>query len=205
LLASGAAAGAAAALVLVARPWYLGWGATDAERARALPGDELVPQADLVATRVVTVDAPPDRVWPWVAQMGQGRGGFYSYEALENLVGCEIHSADSIHAEWQEVAVGDAFRLHPDVSLEVATVEPGRALVVRGGVPMGGTAPPYDFTWAFVLEAAEADSTRLVVRERYGYTRWWARLLVEAVEVVSFVMSHKMLLGIRRRAEGAAR
>ena len=180
------------------------WGATDDEVNDTVPGDELVPAADLTATRAVTVRASADGVWPWLAQLGQGRGGFYSYDFLENLVGCSIHSAERVVPEWQSIDVGDAVHLHPEVRLVVAAVEPGRALVLRGGVPIGRTPPPYDFTWAFVLRDQADGSTRLVVRERYGYSRRWARLLVEPVELISFVMSQRMLRGIKERAERAA-
>ena len=181
------------------------WGATDEELKAALPGDELVPAADLTATRAVTVCAVAGEVWPWIAQLGQGRGGFYSYDFLENLVGCDIHSAERVVAEWQSIDVGDAVHLHPEVGLIVAVVEPGRALVLRGGVAIGRRPPPYDFTWAFVLRDQADGSTRLMVRERYGYSRWWARLLVEPVEVISFVMSRRMLRGIKQRSERGAR
>jgi hypothetical protein len=194
-------AGVVAASALLARRQYLRWGATDEEIALALPGDELVPRANITATRAVAIDATADRVWPWIAQLGQGRGGFYSYDFLENLVGCDMHSADRIVPEWQSNEVGSEVRLHPEVSLAVAAVEPGRALVLQGGVPMGSLPPPYDFTWAFVLRAGPDGTTRLVVRERYGYSRWWSGLLVEPVQVVSFVMSQRMLRGIRDRAE----
>jgi hypothetical protein len=170
-----------------------------------LPGDELVPDADLTATRAITVRAGADGVWPWIAQLGQGRGGFYSYDFLENLVGCDIHSATRVVPEWQSIDVGDAVYLHPEVGLIVAVVEPGRALVLRGGVPIARTPPPYDFTWAFVLRDRADGSTRLVVRERYGYSRWWAWSLVEPAELVSFVMSQRMLRGIKERAERAVR
>ena len=170
----------------------------------ALAGDELVPKAQMRATRAITIDAVADRVWPWIAQLGQGRGGFYTYDFLENLAGCDMHSADRIVPEWQSIEVGSDVRLHPDISLAVAAVEPGRALVLQGGIPMGNVPPPYDFTWAFVLRDAPGGATRLVVRERYGYTRWWSALLVEPVEVVSFVMSQRMLRGIKQRAERAS-
>ena len=160
IIAGVAAACGAAALAFVVRPWYLRWGASGEELARPLPGDELVSRADLVATRAITITRHAQQVWPWIAQMGQGRGGLYSYDALENLVGCDMHSADRVVPEWQDVAPGDAFRLHPDVALEVAAVEPDRALVIRGGVPMGDAAPPYDFTWAFVLEELEPGRDR---------------------------------------------
>jgi hypothetical protein len=151
------------------------------------------------------VHALADQVWPWIAQLGQGRGGFYSYDALENLVGCDIHSADRVVPEWQDLKVGDQVHLHPEVELGVAVVEPCRALVLRGGVPMGAVPPPYDFTWAFVVGEQPDGTTRLLVRERYTYTQRWAPFLVEPVAVVAFVMSQRMLRGIRDRAERAGR
>jgi hypothetical protein len=196
--------GAAAAYILLARPRHLRWGTTDQDSDEPLPGDDLIQNPNLVATRAITVRAPADQVWPWIAQLGQGRGGFYSYDILENLVGCDIHSADRIVPEWQDVGVGDEVKLHPEVALAVAALEPGRSLVLRGGVPMGNTPPPYDFTWAFVLRERPDRTTRLLVRERYAYTRRWAPLVVEPVEAVSFVMSQKMLRGIRDRAERTA-
>lgn len=200
---SVAVGGAVAASVALVRAWYLRWGATDEELGMALPGDELVPDADLTATRAITVHAGGDGVWPWIAQLGQGRGGFYSYDFLENLVGCDIHSADRVVREWQAVDVGDQVDLHPEVGLIVAVVEPGRALVLRGGVPVGRMPPPYDFSWAFVLRDQADGTTRLLVRERYGYARRWAGLLVEPTELISFVMSQRMLRGIKERAERA--
>ena len=194
-----------AAYIRFARPRQLRWGATDQESDRPLPGDELIANPDLTATRAITVGTSAEQVWPWIAQLGQGRGGFYSYDTLENLVGCHIHSADQIVPQWQTITIGDQVKLHPEVGLDVAVVEQGRALVLRGGVPMGTVPPPYDFTWAFVLQEQPDGTTRLLVRERYAYTQRWAPLLVEPVAVVSFVMSHKMLRGIRDRAERGGR
>ena len=111
--------------ILLARPRQLRWGATDQERDDSLPGDELVANADLSATRAITIRASADQVWPWIAQLGQGRGGFYSYDFLENLIGCDIHSADRIVPEWQHVAVGDEVRLAPEVALDVAASRAG--------------------------------------------------------------------------------
>ena len=186
------------------RFWYLRWGATDREVGCSLPGDDLIPNADMRATRAITIRAAADHVWPWIAQLGQGRGGFYSYDWLENLVGCNIHSSDRILLEWQDIKVGDVIRLAPQVGLLVAFVEQGRSLVLRGGIPMGKRAAPYDFTWAFTLRQEPGGSTRLLVRERYVYTRAWARLIVEPTQLLSFVMSQKMLRGIRDRAERTA-
>ena len=197
-------AGAAATGVLLGRRWQQRWGATAQELAGPLPGDELIAEPDLTATRALTVRAPAARVWPWIAQLGQGRGGLYSYDFLENLIGCDIHSADRVVREWQDIKAGDEVRLHPDVALEVAAVDPGRSLVLRSAVPDGNAPPPFGFTWAFALQPGPDGTTRLIVRERYAYTQPWARLIVEPVEVIGFVMTQKMLRGIRSRAERAA-
>jgi hypothetical protein len=196
---------AVAAYIRFARPRQLRWGATDQESGRSLPGDDLIDNPDLTATRAITVGTSAEQVWPWIAQLGQGRGGFYSYDALENLVGCDIHSADQIVPEWQAITVGDQVKLHPEVGLGVAMVEQGRALVLRGGVPMGAAPPPYDFTWAFVVREQPDGTTRLLVRERYAYIQQWAPLLVEPVAAVSFMMSQRMLRGVRDRAERGGR
>ena len=204
ILGMAAVSGAAVAGGLAVRRWQLQWGATGQEAGGSLPGDDIIANPDLTATRAITVDTPAGQVWPWIAQLGQGRGGFYSYDFLENLAGCDIHSADRIVPSWQDVGPGDQVRLAPQVALAVAAVEPGRSLVLRGGVAMGDTPPPYDFSWAFVLEGEPGGATRLLVRERYAFLRPWARVLVEPVEAVSFVMSQKMLRGIRDRAERSA-
>src|SRR6202030_2013598 len=113
-----------AALALIGRSRLLRWGATDEEIAALQPGDELIGDANVSATRAITIRRSPDVVWPWVAQLGQGRGGFYSYDFLENLVGCDIHSADRVVPEWQSIEVGAELKLHPQVGLVVAVVEP---------------------------------------------------------------------------------
>ncbi len=207
-MSTAACAVAATALyVLVVRRRQLRWGSTSQEVDSTLPGDELLAQTDLTATRAITVQAGIEQVWPWLAQMGQGRGGLYSYDWLENLVGCRMQSADRIVARWQDVAPGDDFRLHPDVALTVVAVEPPHALVIRGGISATGQVgtddpdAPYDFTWAFVLVPRSPHRTRLLVRERYKYHTAVARPLVELVSTASFVMTEKMLRGIRDRAE----
>jgi hypothetical protein len=192
---------ASAAVVALARRRYLRWGSTTEELATELPGDELVPNANITATRAISIAAPADAVWPWIAQLGQGQGGFYTYDFLENLAGCDMHSADRIVAEWQSIVIGDEVKLHPEIGLCVAALEQGTALVQRGGIPMGPVAAPYDFTWAFIVRAQEDGTTRLLVRERYEYTRWWSSLLVEPVQLISFIMSQRMLHGIKHRAE----
>jgi hypothetical protein len=188
------------ALALTGRRRILGWGATDEELVGSLPGDELVGHANAATTRAITIRRSPDVVWPWIAQLGQGRGGFYSYDSLENLLRLDIHSAAQIVPEWQGLHVGDEVRLGPTVSLKAAIVEPGRALVLHGSLPIA-RRPPFESTWAFVLREQPDGTTRLLSRERYGYKRWWAPLVVQPTLLVSLVMSRKMLLGIRDRAE----
>ena len=197
-----AVVGVKVAALLVLRRWHLRWRATDAEVGATLPGDGILPAADLSATRTIAIDAPAGKVWPWLAQMGQGRGGLYSYDFLENAVArCDMHSVDRLVPEWQQIAVGDQVRIHPQVPLDVAIANIDRALVLRGGAPAGQPPSPYDFTWAFVLEPQPDGKTRLVTRERYSYNSRWAPLMVEPIATVSFVMSQKMLRGIRDRAE----
>ena len=173
------------------------------DNARRLPGDDLIPDADQVSTRSTTIAARTDDVWPWIVQIGQGRGGFYSYDFLENLAGCDIHSADQINTDWQDLAVGDPVRLAPELALTAAVVDPGSALVLRSSVPIGPGAMPFDFTWAFVLEPSMSASTRLTVRERYQYLRWWTPFVVKPTALISSVMTRQMLRGIKRRAEVA--
>lgn len=194
----GLASAAAVSACAVGRARMLHAGATATERAMPLVGDALLPRADVVATRAITIAAPVEAVWPWIAQIGQGRGGFYSYDALENLFGCAIHSATEIVPDLQHPEAGDEIRLHPEVQLGVVVVQPPHVLVVRS--PVGG---PYEFTWAFVLRATANGGSRLVVRERYRYSSCGAALLVEPVAAASAVMTRKMLRGIRDRAVGA--
>lgn len=207
--------------VAATRRASLRWGALPAERSRPLPGDEIVRYPDLVATRGITIDAPCSQVWPWLVQIGQGRGGFYSYDRLEDLARLGIRSADRILPEHQDLAVGDTIHLAEQVGLVVTTLDVERALVLSeippaagataGAAPVGeaaaGTAPamPYEFSWAFVLVPVDERSCRLVVRERYGYAAPWVALLVEPVEWVSLLMTQKMLRGIRDRAESGER
>ncbi len=201
------AATAATGFVLslpVLRTWAAHLGATEAELDARLPGDDLGPAADLVATRAISVAAAPEEVWPWVVQIGQGRGGFYSYDWLENLVGLDIHSADRIEPAWQHLAVGDLVYLAKQAPLRVAHLEPGHALVLRGAVGPGAGSAPYDVTWAFVVRRGRGGGTRLVVREQYSYRRPAAAILAEPVSVLSFVMTERMLRGIRDRAEHRA-
>jgi hypothetical protein len=206
-LATGTALAAALVGAAIAlRQKQLHWGSAPAEVESELPGDDLLPDARLVATRAISIEAPSTDVWPWIAQLGQGRAGFYSYDVLENMVGCDITSSNSIEPQWQDVAVGDEFRLHPDMALPVAVVDPPTALVVQSETAGSADekAVPYDFTWAFVVRPAGPQGCRLIARERYAWTNPGMRPAMEALTLASFVMTQKMLRGIRDRAEGRA-
>jgi len=196
-------AAAGASYLLWIRPWLLTWGAAADERWKTLPGDQFIPEPDASATRAITIDAPPDRVWPWLAQIGQGRGGFYSYAWLENMAGCQIVNAQKVHAEWQEVKVGDQVLLHPNFpAIPVALVDPNHALVLGGkGIPEKGIPP---VTWSFVIETAPRHATRLIVRWRVRTTGSVSDALMYKymLEPIHFIMERKMMLGIKARAEG---
>lgn len=190
---------------------YNRWGATDAEVAAAMPGDELVPDPQLGYTRAITISAPPENVWPWLVQMGQGRGGLYSYDGLENLVGCDIHSADRVLPEFQQLAVGDLIRLGPEgyPCFRVDQVTTGDSLVLVGADPRpphvaaDPASPTGVATWQWQLRPSpDAEGTRLVTRQRLSYQRTkGTSVMWHLVEPIGFVMERQMLHGIKRRAE----
>ena len=172
---------------LVIRPWHLRWGAEPDDDKRQLPGDELLPKDGTQIVHAVTIDAPVEDVWPWLAQLGQDRGGFYSYEWLENLAGCHMKNADRVHAEWQHRELGETVHLHPAGGLRVTVFEPGRALGLEGW----GT---------FVLQPKGAGQTRLIARG--GVPRGIGAVAYGLLmEVPHFLMERRMLLGIKQRAE----
>jgi hypothetical protein len=180
---------------LALRPWHRRWGATDEEVRLALPGDERVPAPGYQHTRAVTVHAPAERVWPWLAQLGQGRGGFYSYDRLENLAGCDVHSAESVHPDWQ-LHAGDTLRVMPGYGPRVvaagpAPEGPGYALVIEGW----GT---------YAVRQVDARTSRLLARARQPRGLGVLGYLL-AIEIPHFVMERAMLLGIKARAEQAER
>jgi hypothetical protein len=194
--ASLALAGAAAAYLLLLRERCLTWGARPEEVSREMPGDELIPDPDTLATRATTIDAPPSAIWPWLVQMGSGRGGAYTYDWIENLFGLEMHSADEILPEFQGLAEGDVLpmgRSGPGMRVEI--LRPERFLTFRFET---GT-----WVWIFGLYP-EDGSTRLVSRNRLAapqagvLSRLFNTLFMEPG---SLVMERKMLIGIKDRAE----
>lgn len=189
---------------LVIRPWHLRWGATDEEVSKPLPGDEIVPSPKLQATHAVTVNAPASEVWPWVVQIGQGRGGFYSYDWIENLMGLNIHSADRIIPEFQHLEIGDTVPLAPDgFGPPVVAIEPENHLVLGGTLEVQPGAF-FSTSWGFFLEDLANEKTRLIERFRLDWSpslrdTLFYRLVIEPG---AFIMERKMLLGIKERAEG---
>ena len=185
----------------ISRSWYSKWGATEAEVDRSLPGDEFVPQPVLKSTRAITIRAPVSTVWSWLVQMGQGRGGLYSYERLENLVGCEMQNANRILPEYQHLEVGDQVRLVPeerDLYFDVAAIENEQAIILSGDDP--------PTTWAFILESIDQNSTRLIVRWRQAYEPTIGNQIMWrfVTDPITFVMERKLMQGIKIRTEGYA-
>jgi len=192
------------------RPWHERWGATDDEVVAALPGDGFTAEPSEQVPRAITIDAPPTDVWPWVVQIGADRGGFYSYDRLENLFGLGIHSSDEIVPGWQHRSVGDlVFGDHRGRGgWFVMQVDPGEALVLKTanletGRPLERNEPPafWEFTWAFVLRSQDDGTTRFLVRERVAFGKRLSAALLSPLGAVSFVMTRKMMRAIKARAE----
>jgi hypothetical protein len=197
----------------LARPRMLEWGSTAQERRQPLPGDDIIDVVMTHCTRAVTIDAPPEAVWPWLVQIGDRRAGFYSYDWVERfVVGGTVHyiertqSATRVHPELQDVQLGDRINTGSvgrlAIGNPVTVLEPDHALVIG--------------TWAFVLEPPPGQRTRLLVRERdagwlrllaprrFGLARAAASLVDYVVaEPLHFAMVHKMMLGLKQRAEQA--
>jgi hypothetical protein len=185
------------------------WGVDPRTAARELPGDDIVPEPRWGWTHGVVVDASAADVWPWVAQIGADRGGFYSYEWLENLAGCRLHNASAIHPEWQ-VREGDGLSLHPKMPpLRVVQVVPGRCFVAHGqadAVARAEGRPWVEVTWLFLVEPLGAGRSRFISRYRATSSRDLATRLQfgpGVVEPIGHHMDRRMLLGVKERAEGA--
>jgi len=197
----------AGAGVYAARRFYRNWGTTKEECRTPLPGDELVGRPAVQTTEAIWIDAPASAVWPWLVQMGQDRGGLYSYEWLENLLGLEYRNADRLHPEWQHLAVGDLIRLVPKgwmglregLALPVAQLIEGQSIVLREGP----TQFPWDGVWSFHVMPRWEDRCRLLVRSRIRMRLPGEVLGSELAGPVASLMTRGMLVGIKRRAEGA--
>ncbi len=175
---------------LAVRPWLQRWGSTPAERRRSYPGDRHDAAPLFTVTRAVTVHAPAEHVWRWLVQIGQDRGGFYSYDWLENLAGCRLRSADAVHEEWQDLAPGDPLRLAPEFATRISAVDSPRSLVIEN--------------WgAYVVQPVDSRTCRLIARSQQPRSPATAAYLL-AIELPHAIMERKMLLGIKARAEASA-
>jgi hypothetical protein len=181
------------------RRWHMRWGATEAEVARAMPGDELVAEPSFNATRAITIDAPPEAVWPWLVQIGYGRAGFYSYDLFDNAA---RPSAERILPEYQEPRIGDwvpmASKVNETTAFRIKAFEQNRWML---------WAKPHS-TWAWKLVPLEGGRTRLIVRikDRYEWRASPGSALLTLIlfEFGDFPMMRKLLLGVKGRAERLA-
>jgi hypothetical protein len=178
------------------RRWFSRWGTTPEELARLMPGDALIPNPTDTSTGAITVNAPPENIWPWLVQMGTGRGGFYSYDSLDRLFGfLDRPSATRILPEFQNLAVGEKIPWGRD-ALTVSILEPPRALALS--IDTHGM----QWVWQFGLYPLDDQHTRLVDRgaERYPNTPlYW--LFARIMEPAAFIMTRRFMLGIKERAE----
>lgn len=182
--------------IILLLPWMDRWGATATEIAATLPGDELVSSPARIVNRAVTIQAPQEQIYPWLVQLGAGKGGFYSYTTIEGLIGCPLVNAGRIQPEWQNLQVGDEVKMCPAEPAAppyiVAQLHPNQALVL--GHQEGAE---WVDTWQFVLLPQPDGSTRLVLRTRTTLTGGIWEIIRPAV----YVMERGMLLGIKSRAE----
>ena len=189
------AVGCSAVYRALLREPILRWGASKAEAASRLPGDELLEDADGVSTRAIGIDAPTAAVWPWLAQMGPSpRGGAYTYDWIENLLSLNMHSADRVLAEFQHPEVGETIDFGSN-HMRLERVEPERVLALR--------SQDGNWVWTFVLVEHDGH-TRLISRNRFRLPSLAARIGMLPMEPGSLVMERKMLLGIKQRAEQLA-
>ena len=195
------------------RPRLWRWGATDEEVAGPYPGADLVPEGERGATMAVTIEAPADQIWPWLVQMGGDRGGWYSWDRLDNG---DRPSAQEIHPEWQHLAIGDYVkywkRNGPVDAWEVAALEPNRFLGLRSLTDLRGrTLDPkqprpsayVEGLWGFALNDRPGGRTRLVIG---GYQairpRWLGRFTFYWLYVpVTWIMQARMLRVLKRNVE----
>jgi hypothetical protein len=231
-LIAGVAVSAVAGYQLAYKPWRRQWEAGRDETARTLPGDELIPDADFTQTMAVTIDAPPSAVWPWLLQMGYGRGGWYSYDAID----MRDHSVREILPELQDLAVGRLIPFAPEMSFRVERLDPEHALVLYGdsklveqqqhaaekagdgerpeeeppglkvvGAISQANMSEFKVSWAFVLDPLDGGRTRLLERFHTRSTRGPATAIVgPLVDHGHFLMTRKQMLGIKERAEMTA-
>ncbi|MEM7785126.1 MAG: SRPBCC family protein [Planctomycetota bacterium] len=170
--------------------------ATTEEKSKTLPCDDLVRNPFVASTHGITILSPPNKIWPWLVQMGQGRAGFYSYTFFENLLGCQMRNADEICPQLQSIQIGQPIPIHPKFNpLFVKEFEQNQQLILW-------QQRPFLWTWAFYLGMMDSDSTRLLVRSRMAYPGPWAAVPVYAMmKFGHYIMERKLLIEVKKRAE----
>lgn len=220
--AAGLMAGGYALYQVRFRPWQERWGAIDDEVLGTMTGDDIIPYPVMNATRAITINAPPEAIWPWLVQIGYQRAGFYSADRIERLLGLRgIRSAAQIVPEFQQLKVGDLIPFGPQVPrVPVLAIEPLHLLALGGYDPQYGGA-----TWVFELRPVNEHQTRLVTRTRARWPNWNLRAILSQrpngpdapapnlmrdlpmylfFEPGSFLLLRQMLMGIKQRAETMA-
>lgn len=199
-------AGGTAVYLLFLWPWMRTWGATKAELTATLPGDDIVPNANIRSTKGITIQAPPEAIYPWLLQIGVDRGGMYSYDWLENLFGLNVHTTDRIVPEYQNVQIGDFWRftpkeyvLNPGPGLYVQKLIENEAVLLCFGLEGKPDETCFD-TWQFVLVPQADGSTRLLLRSNMAME---PELPIKLTYFIQFIMERKMLLTLRDRAVGS--
>ena len=199
IIAAGIAVALAASYWFAVRPWCLTWGATKSEIAASVPGDDIISHPTEVSTRAVTINAQAEDVWSWLVQMGYRRGGLYTYDGIDQLLGAlDRPSAERILPQFQHLEVGDVIPIGNGPDWPVIDLEPNRFLLVHI------QEPGMEYTWAWVLTELDESHTRLVLRIRSRLAKRLLVLLFHLTDPGSFLMTRQHLLGIKRRAEVAA-
>ena len=174
------------------RRWCVQWGATALEAARSLPGDDLLAEPQIVTTRAITIEAAPELIWPWLVQFGPGRGGVYTYDWIENLLGLNMHSVGHVLPEFQHPQVGDGFGYGPNQMI-FKRVEPEHVLAAQSA--------DGNWVWTFVIDGTHDGKTRLISRNRFRLPKLKDKVGMIPMEPASLLMERKMLHGIKKLAE----
>jgi hypothetical protein len=179
------------------RRWFARWGTTPADRARVMAGDAVIAEPTYWTTLAVTVNAPPAYIWPWLVQMGYRRGGLYSYDWLDRLFGyLDRPSATRVLPEFQRLAVGDEIPMGHGAGFPVTAIEPERSLV------LSGAGNDFQWVWQFGLYPLDEGRTRLVSRNSVRTpTTVWSWVFMRVIEPAAFLMTRRMLIGLKSRAE----
>lgn len=187
--------------VIYLHPRVISWGAIKAEVNESLPYDELVPNAEVSMTRGITINAPVEKVWPWLIQFGYKRAGMYSYDYLDKLMGCANYvdgdkSSNRIVPELQNLKIGDRIYLNNFLFYTVAELEPDSVLALKIGDEKTSQG-----SWVFILKRVDKNTTRMIIRTRNHDAAIMNKIINNVLEPGKFIMERKMYLGIKERAE----